>query len=61
MSYPILYKSTEKDFSHNGIGMLTDCMKCLVTEERNGAYEMELQYPMSGRHFAHIGQRSIIK
>lgn len=61
MSYPILYKSTETDFSHNGIGMLSDCLKCLVTEERNGAYEMEMQYPMSGRHFAHIGQRSIIK
>ncbi len=61
MSYPILYSATETDFTHNGIGMLTDCLKCLVTEERNGAYELELQYPVSGRHFAALTQRALLK
>ena len=36
--HPILYPPGEKDFLDNGLAVLTDCTKCLVTEERNGAY-----------------------
>ena len=61
MSYPILYKSTETDFTHNGIGVLSDCIDCTVTEERNGQYELQLQYPMGGRHFSALQNRSILK
>jgi len=45
---PILYESTETDFTSNGIGRLRDCISCLVTEERNGAYEVEMVYPVGG-------------
>lgn len=61
MSYPILYSSTETDFSNNGLGILGDCISCEVTEEANGIFELDLQYPMSGIHYEDIADRSIIK
>lgn len=58
---PILYSKTETDFTHNGLGFLVDAEKCTVTEERNGAYELALQYPITGRYYAEIEKGSIIK
>lgn len=49
---PILFSTTETAFTSNGIGRLTDCVSCLVTEERNGVYELELVYPATGKHYA---------
>ena len=51
---PILFDKSEKSFSSNGLGGLPDCISCVVTEERNGMYELEMQYPMSGIHFSDI-------
>lgn len=45
---PILYESTETTFEHNGLGRLYDCARCEVTEERNGIYECEFDYPIDG-------------
>ena len=61
MSYPILYHPDERDFTHNGIGMLTDAVSCLVTEERNGQYELQMQYPRSGKHFGALVRNAVIK
>jgi phage minor structural protein len=61
MSYPILYSATETNFDHNGIGILSACVSCEVTEEANGIFELAMTYPMDGIHFAEIGDRSIIK
>ena len=61
MSYPILYNATETNFDHNGIGILSACVSCEVTEEANGIFELSMQYPMDGIHFAEIGDRAIIK
>lgn len=61
MSYPILYSATETDFDHNGIGILSACVSCEVTEEANGAFELAVTYPMDGIHYEHIADRSIIK
>ena len=41
---PVLFKANAVDFSTYGIGVLADCISCEVTEERNGAYELVLQY-----------------
>lgn len=57
---PILYKSTEKDFLTNGIGVLSDVVSCTVQEERNGSYELTMTYPVDGMHFAEIVSRAII-
>lgn len=48
---PILYGKTETTFTSNGIGRLTDCISCTVTEERNGIYECELEYPITGKWY----------
>ena len=61
MSYPILYKATETNFDHNGIGILSACVSCEVTEEANGIFELTMQYPMDGIHYKYIADRSIIK
>lgn len=57
---PILYKSTEKDFLTNGVGVLSDAISCIVREERNGSYELTMTYPIDGIHFADIKSRAII-
>lgn len=58
---PILYPKTTTDFSGNGVGLLKDTLKCKATEERNGAYELELQYPITGQWYADICDGAIIK
>ena len=57
---PILFAPTATDFTSHGIGTLADAISCTVTEERNGSYELELEYPISGQHYVNIEQRSII-
>ena len=42
---PILYPASEVEFVNNGLGRLSEATKCLVTEERNGQYELEMVYP----------------
>lgn len=39
----------EKDFSHNGLGIMIDTTRCDVTEEANGKYEVELEHPLKSR------------
>lgn len=60
---PILYESTLSDatFQTNGICRLTDTLNCTVTEERNGEYSLELEYPFSGVHADEITVNRIIK
>lgn len=51
---PILYNYNETAFTTNGLGRLSDCISCKVTEERNGRYDMEFTYPVNGIHFDEI-------
>ena len=51
---PILYESNETEFTSNGLGRLRDCIRCEVTEERNGIYECEFEYPVTGAHYSEI-------
>ena len=57
---PILYPAGETQFKNNGLGRLSEATKCLVTEERNGQYELEMQYPVTGRHYKEIVEERII-
>lgn len=56
----LLYPSTETEFQNNGLGALSDAISCTVTEERNGMYELEMQYPVSGSHYGEIANRAIL-
>lgn len=57
---PILYEGTETSFTTNGLGRLADAISCRVIEERNGTYELEMTYPVSGIHFSDIREGRII-
>lgn len=57
---PILYDSTETDFTSNGLGRLSEATSCIVTEARNGEYEMELKYPITGRLYDQINEGMIV-
>ena len=58
-SYPRYYDGTT-GLSGNGIGVLRDAITCTVTEERNGAYELEMTYPITGQHYSAIALRGLI-
>lgn len=57
---PILYNRDETSFVTNGIGRLSDCTRFVVTEERNGIYEAEFDYPITGVHFDEISLGKIV-
>ena len=57
---PVLYSSTETEFTSNGLGVLNDTISAVVLEERNGAYELTMEYPADGIHFSDISARCII-
>ena len=57
---PILFAATATNFQTNGIGRLADAISCVVSEERNGEYEMRMEYPITGAHYSDIGNSKII-
>ena len=57
---PILYENTEYLFETNGMGRLSDAISCIVTEERNGAYELAMEYPENGIHASELETDRII-
>ena len=46
---PVIFKPGEKDFTTNGLGRLIDATRCEITEEANGKYELEMDYPAISR------------
>lgn len=56
----VLYDHDEEAFTSNGLGALPDAASCVVTEERNGGYEVEMEYPLTGSHFHDIQKRRIL-
>ena len=61
MSHPILYDKRATDFWSLGLGILTDAISCIVTEARNGVFELEMVYPITGAHYEKIKTDRIIK
>lgn len=57
---PILFSSNETQFTTNGLGRLADCTRCEVTEERNGMFEVEFDYPISGKMYDKIDIGTLI-
>jgi phage minor structural protein len=52
---PILYPNDVKpDIEKKGIGVLVDVASCVVTEERNGIFELKMEYPVDGMYFKEI-------
>ena len=55
-----LFDASDNIFLSNGIGCLTDAISCVVTECRNGQFELEMTYPITGIRYSEIKLRSII-
>lgn len=47
---PILFDKTTTTYTTNGMGRLSDAISCIVTEERNGGFELAMEYPEGGMH-----------
>ncbi|MCC8102123.1 MAG: phage tail protein [Clostridiales bacterium] len=57
---PCLYDISETSYVTNGIGKMADCISCIVTEKRNGSYELKMEYPSDGIHADEITEGNII-
>lgn len=57
---PRLFEGTATTFNTNGIGALTDCIACEVTEEGKGIFVLEMRYPATGIHYEDIKASNII-
>lgn len=60
---PILYSAITEGAvpSDYGIGVLKDCLSCKVHEERNGSYELTMEYASEGIHASDIVPNAILK
>lgn len=56
----LLFESNATEFDTNGLGTLPDATYCVVTEERNGEYELEMDYPVEGLRYSQLALRRII-
>lgn len=56
----ILYAPNETTFDTNGRGQLSEALECYVEEKRNGSYELEMVYPVTGKHFSDIVHSAVI-
>ena len=57
---PILFERSEIRFTTNGLGRLSECTRAIVHEMRNGVYEAEFDYPITGRLYSEIYSGRII-
>ena len=57
---PILFAPSATSFTSNGIGRLSDAISCVVKEERNGVFTLEMTYPDTGKHYSSIVHSAII-
>ncbi|MBQ2150009.1 MAG: phage tail protein, partial [Bacteroidales bacterium] len=57
---PILFSAGQTAFDTNGIGRLADAISCTVTEERNGQYELHMEYPLDGQLIEEIQYNRIV-
>ena len=56
---PILFAANATTFTSNGLGAL-DPTSCVVTEERNGQYELECVVPVDSDHFSDLHNNMIL-
>lgn len=55
-----LFEGTAQFFTTNGLGYMTDAIECKVEEERNGAFELVMTYPITGVRYSELLLRRIL-
>ena len=58
--FPTIHTWEGNDIQTQGYGALSDCIECSVTEELNGAFTLEMTYPLNGIHAEYITTGNII-
>lgn len=58
--YPTIHSYNEQNFNLQGYGALADTIECTVSEELNGAFTLELTYPLNGLHSEYLTVGNII-
>ena len=51
---PILYNATETEYLNDGLGQMFDVQSCIVSEEANGSFTLDMEYPKNGSLVNHI-------
>ncbi|UZQ49939.1 phage tail spike protein [Clostridium kluyveri] len=54
-------KTTKGNFDNNGLGILSEAMNCYITEELNGDFSLELEYPAGSKKSKYLIEWNIIK
>lgn len=54
-------KTKKGNFDNNGLGILNECTLVDVTEELNGQYYLELEYPVNSKKAINLQEYNIIK
>lgn len=60
MSSPIIFEKGTRDFSTIGLGLLSDAIQATTTEELNGQFIFEMDYPVFGNNADLIKENRII-
>lgn len=60
MSFPRIFETNSTTFETLGYGVLSDAISCTVTENLNGAFELEMRYPVNGLHAEYIMTNNLI-
>ena len=55
-----IFENTATTFTSNGLGPLPDATSAGVTEEVNGIFELEFEYPITGLHYAEIKRNRLV-
>lgn len=58
--FTITAANNDTIFSGLGLGKITDCLSCTVTEERNGSFELKMTYPVTGIRYSQLALRMLI-
>lgn len=60
MGFPLIYDASATTYTTLGYGVLSEAVSCVVTEELNGLFELEMRYPVTGLHGEYITPGNII-
>lgn len=54
-------KTTKGNFESNGLGVLSEAISCIINEELNGDFSLELEYPANSKKSKYLEEWNIIK
>ena len=55
-----IFENTATSFTTNGLGPLPDAVSSVVTEEINGIFELQFEYPITGLHYDEIKRNRLV-